>query len=160
MFSCSAWTWPCLDVFCALWYFVLLLFSGNVDVSNTIPPNRNRFGIVHLNVCGLLGKLDLLTLFLEKHNFDIFGVTESLLQESIPSSSINIPGYSFERKDRGQKDGGVRAYVNRTLIIQERKIWKVRARIYVWKFYPNIQNHILFVFYIDHQTHQNTSVKP
>jgi len=55
--------------------------------------------------------LDLLTLFLEKHNFDIFGVTESLLQESIPSSLINIPGYSFERRDRGQKGGGVEVYV-------------------------------------------------
>jgi len=55
------------------------LVSENVDVSNTVPPNRNRFSIGHLNICGLLGKLDLLTLILEKHNFKIFGVTESLL---------------------------------------------------------------------------------
>jgi len=27
----------------ALWFFVLLLVSGNVDVSNTVPPSRNRF---------------------------------------------------------------------------------------------------------------------
>jgi len=73
-------------------------------VSNTVPPNKNRFSIGHLNVCGLLGKLDLLNLFIEKHNFDIFEVTESLLQ-------INIPGYSFERRDRGQKGGGVEVYV-------------------------------------------------
>ena len=46
--------------------------------------------------------MGLLTLFIEAHNFDIFGVTESLLNESIPTSLLNIQGYSFERKDCGQ----------------------------------------------------------
>ena len=88
---------------CAFWLLLIFLFIGNFENCDAVPPKRNKFTIGHLNICGLLGKLDLLTLFIEKHNFDIFGVTKSLLNENIPTSLLNIKGYSFERKDRGQK---------------------------------------------------------
>ena len=88
---------------CAFWLLLIFLFTGNFENCDAVTPKRNKFTIGHLNICGLLGKLDLLTLFIEKHNFDIFGVTESLLNENIPTSLLNIKGYSFEKKIVGRK---------------------------------------------------------
>ena len=96
---------------CALWFLIIFLFTGNVEHCDAVTPKRNKFTIGHLNICGLLNKIDLLSLFIEKHNFEIFGITESLLNENIPSSLLNIKGYSFERKDRGQKGGGVGVFI-------------------------------------------------
>ena len=78
---------------CAFWLLLIFLFTGNFENCDAVTPKRNKFTIGHLNICGLLGKLDLLTLFIEKHNFDIFGVTESLLNKNIPTSLLNIKGY-------------------------------------------------------------------
>ena len=46
-----------------------------------------------------------------KHDFDIFGITETLLKESIPTALIDINGYNFERKDRVKEGGGVGVYI-------------------------------------------------
>ena len=95
-----------------LWLLIIFLFTGNVENCDAVIPKRNKFIVGQLNICGLFGKIDLLTLFIEKHNFDIFGITESLLNENISSSLLNIKGYSFERKDRrGQKGGGVGVFI-------------------------------------------------
>ena len=73
---------------------------------------KNKVCIGHLNVCGLSGKIDSLSLFIkEQHKFDIFGITETLLNEPIPTALVDISGYSFERKDRKNDGGGVGAYI-------------------------------------------------
>ena len=96
---------------CIMLIFILLLLTGNVKSCNTVQVKRNKFSIAHLNICGLLGKIDMLSLFVTQENFDVFAVSETLLKDSIPSELINIPGYNLERKDRLKLGGGVGIYI-------------------------------------------------
>ena len=58
-----------------------------------------------------MGKKDLLESFLIENNVKIAGITETLLNEHIPTSFINIEGYNFERRDRGASGGGIGLYI-------------------------------------------------
>lgn len=69
------------------------------------------FNIAHQNVCGLFTKKDFLVDFLNTNNVNLFGVTETLLNGSLLTSFLGIDGYSFERKDRDGKGGGVGVYI-------------------------------------------------
>ena len=91
---------------CAAWFLLLILFNllcGGLCSS--------KFSIGHINVCGLLGKIDLFSLFVVERNFKIFCVSETLLNTSIPTSLVDIPGFVFERKDRINAGGGVGIYL-------------------------------------------------
>ena len=79
----------------AAWFLLLILFNL------FCVGLYSKFSIGHINVCGLLGKIDLFSLFIVKQKFDIFCVSETLLKISIPSSLIDIPGFVLERKDSG-----------------------------------------------------------
>jgi hypothetical protein len=94
---------------CFMWILILLLLTGNAENCNdaSAPTKRNKFSIGHLNICGLLGKIDQLSFFVTKHNFNIFGVTETLMKDSLPTELINIPCFNFERKDRAGAGAGV-----------------------------------------------------
>ena len=66
--------------------------------------------IGHINVCGLLGKIDLFLLFVVERKFNIFCFNETLLNVSISTSLVDIPGLVCERKDRGNTGEGVGIY--------------------------------------------------
>ena len=103
-----------------LWLFLFLLKAG--DIEKCPGPWKSRdFTIVHQNVRGLTGKLELLSLFILQHNINLFAVSESFLNDSIPSSFINIPGYTFERKDRGSAGGGVGFFYQKQLSLSKEK---------------------------------------
>jgi len=77
-------------------------------------PWRNKnFKIIHQNIRGLFAKKDLLEYFITENNIQVMGVTETLLNEYIPSQSVNINGYNYERRDRGSSRGGVGVYLNK-----------------------------------------------
>ena len=69
----------------------------------------------NLNIRSLLNKVDQLCLFVIEHNFDIIGINETWLDESVDDSEISIPGYSIIRKDRNRFGGGVCFYVKDTV---------------------------------------------
>ena len=85
--------------------------SANVELCSSTTAKKSKFCIGHLNICGLFRKIDLVSLFVREHDFDIFGITETLLKESIPTALIDINGYNFERKDRVKEGGGVGVYI-------------------------------------------------
>ena len=97
----------------ALWILFLVLITPNNEFcfAATVTPKKNFLCIGHLNICSLFGKIDLLPLFMQKHDFDIFGITETLLKESMTTPFIDIKGFNFERKDRGKGGGGVGVYL-------------------------------------------------
>ena len=92
----------------------LILLAGDVE-KYPGPWNKSNFSIVHQNIRGLAGKIDLLSLFILKHEVSIFGVTETLLVDKIPSTLVNIGCYNFERRDRKTSDGGVGVYVRNNI---------------------------------------------
>ena len=97
----------------AVWFIYLtylILLAGDVEKCPG-PWKKSDFSIVHQNIRGLLGKIDLLSLFILQNEISIFGVTETLLVDKIPSALVNIDSYNFERKDRKASGGCVGVYV-------------------------------------------------
>ena len=74
-----------------------------------------------LNIRSLCSKIDQLQLFVQSHNFDVLGVNETWLDESVSESEIEIAGYSVVRKDRNRNGGGVCFYVKDSLNFHDRK---------------------------------------
>ena len=79
--------------------------------------------ITHLNIRSLWNKIDLIKLFLQKSNISIATLSETWLNEGIPTSLLNIDGYSFERLDRKVEKscGGVGIYIRSDLMYSNTK---------------------------------------
>ena len=89
-----------LWLLCLLWLFLFSHKAG--DIEKFPGPWKSReFTTVHQNVRGMKGKLQLLSLFILKHSIKMFAVSETFMNDSIPSSLVNILGYNFKQKDRG-----------------------------------------------------------
>ena len=86
-------------------FLVLLNPDAEFCDTYTVSKKKKLLGIGHLNVFGLFAKIDLMPLFLKKHDIDIFGVTETQLKEFLPTPLIEIQGYNFERRDLGKAVG-------------------------------------------------------
>ena len=56
--------------------------------------------LAHINVRGLLGKFNEITLLLEESNIDILAITETHLDRSVQNETVKITGYEVERHDR------------------------------------------------------------
>ena len=78
------------------------------------------FKIGTLNIASLHKHIDELIVVMEKQPFDILAVNETRLDETIPDSSIQIPGYFVVRNDRNRNGGGVCAYVRSSINIRRR----------------------------------------
>lgn len=73
--------------------------------------------VSHLNINGLLTKINELKLLLEETKIDIFAVSETHLHNEISDFEVSIDNYSFIRKDRenGTAWGGVIIYYKDSL---------------------------------------------
>nr|CAH7716352.1 unnamed protein product [Callosobruchus chinensis] len=49
------------------------------------------------------------------NSFDVMCVTETWLNPDLPSDSVSIPGFTFLRKDRLGRGGGVGIYLRKCL---------------------------------------------
>ena len=69
------------------------------------------------NVCSLPHKTDELAVILQTNNIDICGITETWLNQDIPTQTVDIDGYIFHRCDRNdsRQGGGVACYVRQNL---------------------------------------------
>lgn len=77
--------------------------------------NKNLLNVHHMNVRSLSGKVNDLKLYILNHKCDILAVTETWLDRRTKTSSVNIEGYRFLRRDRDSRGGGVGFYINNNL---------------------------------------------
>ena len=70
--------------------------SINYDLSNGSPINIDNFNIVHYNINSITapGRLDQLSDVCSILKLDILILTETKLDNTIPSNLITIPGYN------------------------------------------------------------------
>ena len=96
---------------------------------------------------GLLGKIDLFSLFIVEQTFNIFCVSETLLKISIPSSNIDVPGFVLERKDRGYTGGGVGIYLKGINYLRRRDFENAETEFMFRNFTKSLKA-ILFVCFV------------
>ena len=93
------------------------LDSFNYDLSNGSPIETNNFKIVHYNVNSILapGRLDELSDICKILKVDVLVITESKIDQTIPTNIITLPGYHeplrHDRPINGRNGGGVLMYI-------------------------------------------------
>ena len=92
--------------------------SLNIDISNGPPIDTNNFKVVHYNVNSILApdRIELLYDVCKTLDIDVLIISESKLDETIPTSLIKIPGYyeplRHDREVNGRHGGGVLMYIS------------------------------------------------
>ena len=99
--------------------------SVNIDLSNGSPFDLNNFNIVHYNINSITAdnRLDQLSEICHTMNISVLVITESKLDQNIPTQLITIPGYHEPlRRDRpinGRNGGGVLVYIAEFLVFKQ-----------------------------------------
>ena len=92
-------------------------FFSSIDInidSNINPIKDDNFTFSHYNVWSLMGegRIDYLSRICKKFSIDVLAISESKLDNTIPSNLILIPGYHEPiRRDRNRNGGGCVIYV-------------------------------------------------
>ena len=88
-----------------------------------IWANFNKRGLhfLHLNVNGLLSKIEELRLTAQKTNAAVIGISETKIDESVLDGEVNIDGYEIKRCDRNRHGGGVACYIRKDLAFNPRE---------------------------------------
>ena len=108
---------------------ILLFLSGTIEINP--GPDKNKQTNLSFAVWNLdsipardYARLPLIESFQSIYNYDIFGVCESMLNESTPNEHIQINGFSPDifRADKpvDSRNGGVCMYFKENLPIKER----------------------------------------
>jgi hypothetical protein len=87
------------------------------NVSDEFDNLKNAKGlkIAHLNVNGLLHKIDQLRLLTLRTKIDILAITESKINSDVTDAEIYIPNYNLLRLYRDRHGGGVAIYCHENL---------------------------------------------
>ena len=90
--------------------------SIDIDIDSNINPIKsNNFTFLHYNVWSLMaeGRIEYLSRICRKYRVDVLAISESKLDDSIPSNLICIPGYHEPiRRDRNRNGGGCVIYIS------------------------------------------------
>ena len=79
-------------------------------------PKLSGCRVGHLNINSLLGKHDQLKDLLLSHPLDVFGITESRLNNKIEDCELHIPGYNISRRDPTlELQTGICVYISESL---------------------------------------------
>ena len=85
----------------------------------SIKARSLRLG--HLNIQGLRSSIDSLRLMMSDKILDCLGISESNLNQSVPGTVTDIPGYQCERKDSSAKlTHGLVFYAKESLSVKRR----------------------------------------
>ena len=91
---------------------------------------------MHLNVQHLIPKYDEIKYILTSKNYDkidVLGLCETYLRESIVDFNLDIPGYSYLRKDRKhKKGGGLLVYIANHVNFKNRQEFKSETVESIW----------------------------
>lgn len=85
-----------------------------MDLSVRNNPQKNQFNnlkLGHLNTRSLTNKFNDVKLLIEDHNFNVFALSETWLNDKTQTNIIDLPGYNLFRKDRDTRGGGLVVYV-------------------------------------------------
>ena len=74
--------------------------------------------VAHLNINSLRHKLDEVSKLLHDFEIDVFGLSETKLDDDVDDAELTIPCYRLFRKDRNKSGGGVAMYVSSRLHVQ------------------------------------------
>ena len=83
------------------------ILSHNINIPSIHKHIQNGIIIGHLNICSIISKTLSLYAILQQHNVDIMSINETWLHDSLPNSSLFLPGYKIYRLDRQTHGGGV-----------------------------------------------------
>ena len=73
--------------------------------------NKRGLHLIHLNINGILSKIDELRVIAKKSRTSVIGITESKLDKTVLDEEINIDGYELARSDQQRHGGGVTCYI-------------------------------------------------
>ena len=70
---------------------------------------------IHLNVNGILPKIDEIRYIAKPTNGTVIGLSETKLDNTVFSSELEIEGYDLVRSDRSRRRGGVACFVKNSI---------------------------------------------
>ena len=73
--------------------------------------NNKGLHFMHLNINGLLNKIDELRYIARSSNAAVIGITETKLDNTVYDSEVTVDGYNIVRNDRNRNGGGVACYI-------------------------------------------------
>ena len=112
--------------------------SNNFDLSNGSPISLHNFNIAHYNINSITAenRLDQLSDICQTLNLSVLVITESKLNENIPTQLITIPGYHEpvrrDRDNNGRNGGGVLVYIAENLIFQHKIDFQSPLYEHIW----------------------------
>ena len=77
---------------------------------------------LHINVNGLLPKIDEIRFIAKKSKATVIGINETRLDGTIFGAEIYIEDYNIVRCDRDKKDGGVTCYIEHDICFSTKNI--------------------------------------
>ena len=82
------------------------------DMYENLSTTLGKAGLklAHINVRGLLGKFNEITLLLEESNIDILAITKIHLDRSVRNETVKITVYEVQRHDRDKNGEGCLLY--------------------------------------------------
>ena len=110
-----------------LYLKIILILSGDIEL-NPGPVDRNQIKkgdfevfnnkglhFMHLNINGLLNKIDELRYIARSSNAAVIGITETKLGNTVYDSEVTVDGYNIVRNDRNRNGGGVACYIRNNI---------------------------------------------
>ena len=103
--------------------------EGDVAVEDYLAQTASKLALVpkdlrvaHLNICSIRNEMEELRALQFACNFDIFGITETHLDKSVPDNDLHIDDMRMFRQDRKKcKGGGCLIYCKSYLQVLHRK---------------------------------------
>ena len=98
------------------------LISVNLNLKNGSPLGENNFRCLHFNINSIAaeGRLEQLSSFCKTLKVGCLALTESKLDDSIPTSTILIEGmYEPLRRDRTRQAGGCLLYFSQSFTFKQ-----------------------------------------
>lgn len=88
--------------------------------------------IAHLNICSLRNKVIDISEIIKEYNLQVLAISETHLDASINSLTLNIDGYIIYRQDRNLYGGGVACFVQSEIPVKVRSDLSVTGVEAIW----------------------------
>ena len=108
---------------------MILILSGDIEL-NPGPADTNQIikedfevfnnkglHFMHLNINGLLNKIDELRYIARSSNAAVIGITETKLDNTVYDSEVTVDGYNIVRNARSRNDEWVACYMRITFVL-------------------------------------------
>ena len=75
---------------------------------------------MHLNINGLLNKIDELRYIARSSNAAVIGITETNLDNTVYDFEVTVDAYNIARNDRNRNGGGVACYIRNNICFNKK----------------------------------------